>query len=170
MNLQFVSRLMTLLFLWLIKNLVQGWVSRPAENPIANLELVGLVLTQDKLLQLQPGGRKRERNYKHLSRLGREANLICKSERKSCFQVVFSPQFYMLCTEPLRNGRMVVLKEMVQWLQKCIRSRQNLKSQVLNHMWSLISQNDDKVRYLLLICNKAQLNEIFFSRKPKKTA
>lgn len=58
MNLQFVSRLMTLLFLWLIKNLVQGWVSRPAENPIANLELVGLVLAQDKLLQLQLGGGK----------------------------------------------------------------------------------------------------------------
>ena len=64
MNLQFISRLMTLLFpwliknlllfLWLIKNLVQGWVSRPAENLITNLKLVGLGLTQDKLLQLKP--------------------------------------------------------------------------------------------------------------------
>ena len=69
MNLQFISRIMTLLFLWLVKNLllflwllknlVQGWVSRPAENLITDLKLVGLGLTQDKLLQLKPGKRER---------------------------------------------------------------------------------------------------------------
>lgn len=53
---------MTLLFLWLINNLVQRWVSRPAENLITNLKLVGLVLTQNKLLQLKTGT-KREKNY-----------------------------------------------------------------------------------------------------------
>lgn len=55
MNLQLVSRLAALLLPWLTENLVQGWVSRPAENLIADPQLVGLSLTQDKLLQLKPG-------------------------------------------------------------------------------------------------------------------
>jgi hypothetical protein len=46
------------LFLWLIKNLVQGWISRPAENLITDLKLIGLGLTQDKLLQLKPKKKK----------------------------------------------------------------------------------------------------------------
>lgn len=44
---------MALLFLQLLKNLVQGWVSRSAENLITNLKLVGLILAQDKLFQLK---------------------------------------------------------------------------------------------------------------------
>jgi hypothetical protein len=52
---------------------------------ITDLKLVGLSMTQDKLLQLKPGKKKGEQLYKHLSRLERKANLICKFERKSCF-------------------------------------------------------------------------------------
>lgn len=68
MNLQLVSRLAALLLPWLTENLVQGWVSRPAENLIADPELVGLSLTQDKLLQLKPGeGGGKERRITNIS-------------------------------------------------------------------------------------------------------
>ena len=56
MDLQLFFGLIALLFLKLFKNLVQGWVSRSAENLITNLKLVRLGLAQDKLLQLKQKG------------------------------------------------------------------------------------------------------------------
>jgi sugar lactone lactonase YvrE len=75
-------------------------------------------MTQDKLLQLKPG-KKRENNYINIWADWRGKRILSVNLKGNHVSRLFQPSILHVVHWASENDRMVVLKEMVAWIQKC---------------------------------------------------